>query len=157
MGDTVSPGAGDEIALMMPGMSVSLPLAGLNGAAGVATGAVGAAAAAAAADSAADDAETRRANRLKRARLMTGHYKLAVMEHSTGPESAADGGQQQQQEGGVVLGETTPGMGPGPSYDGGVGGSDSLSSADGLSDFDNESSSEDGGDDDDDDLSLIHI
>lgn len=37
-----------------------------------------------------DTAETRRANRLKRARLMKGHYQLAVM-HSRGQDPAGDG------------------------------------------------------------------
>lgn len=45
-----------------------------------------------------EDPETRRANRLKRARLMKGHYKLAVLHQSSGGETADDG--QQKQGGG---------------------------------------------------------
>ncbi|CAM9927794.1 unnamed protein product [Ectocarpus fasciculatus] len=54
----------------------------------------------------ADDEETRRANRLKRMRLMSGHYKLAVLEHSSEKQQ-----QQQQQDGAAAVASTEPAPG----------------------------------------------
>eukprot|EP00752_Nemacystus_decipiens_P013791 g12244.t1 len=93
-----------------------------------------------------EDAETRRANRLKRARLMTGHYKLAVMKHSS---------DQQEKEtipgDGDEAGAPAPGARPSSGGGGGGGdeGGDGISSADGLSDFD-DSSDGDGSESEDD-------
>eukprot|EP00903_Cladosiphon_okamuranus_P016054 g14821.t2 len=81
-----------------------------------------------------EDPETRRANRLKRARLMTGHYKLAVMEHSSDQQENGGGASS-----GPVAGTRPSGGGAGGGGDD-ADGSDGLSSADGLSDLDDYSS-----------------
>lgn len=80
------------------------------------------------------DVEMTRANRLKRARLMTGHYKLAVMQHSTRHEGVTESGLQEGAVGSKGI--------PGPSASAGEGHGLEESSAEDLSDFDDLSENE---------------
>ncbi|CAM9438846.1 unnamed protein product, partial [Scytosiphon promiscuus] len=111
-------------------------------------GAVESSATPAAAAASVEDAETRRANRLKRARLMTGHYKLAVMEHSFEREdgaATADGARAAD-----ASNEPPPQAAPrAVTGDGGAAGSDGSSSAGDLSDLDDSSSSSSSDEDED--------
>lgn len=82
-----------------------------------------------------ESAETRRANRLKRARLMKGHYQLAVM-RSRGQEPAGGGGNQPVDEGSGMGARGSPNhVGGSPPQD--SGGDSNVS--DDLSDLDSES------------------
>lgn len=85
-----------------------------------------------------ESAETRRANRLKRARLMKGHYKLAVMRSAGQDTDAGDSGPAAADDGG----EGTEAEIPGDPSGSVQGSEDSDSSASDLLDFDSEGEDE---------------